>query len=151
VLALVASLGGCADEPITLDSPGVTAANLAACNAFLDDLPKRLAGHERRKVNPANALGRAWGDPAIIVRCGVDVPPEFDEFAHCEVANDVGWFVPEEQIADQDADATLTAVGYRPVVSVEVPADDRPEGAAAALAELAEPVKEHLELVEDCE
>ena len=145
------TLTGCADEPITLEQPHVSAEDLATCNAFLEDLPRRLDGEERRKVNPANSLGAAWGDPAIIVRCGVGVPAEFDEFAHCEVANDVGWFVPDDVIADQEADVTFTAVGYRPIVSIEMPHDYRPEGGAAVIAELAQPVKDNLELVDDCE
>ena len=150
MLSLALLLTGCADGPVTLSSAKVSAADLATCNGFLDDLPNSLAGHERRKVNPAAALGRAWGDPPIIVRCGVGVPPEFDQFSSCEVANGVGWFVPDEQFDDQDADATLTAVGYRPLVSVTVPATYRPEGPAAAISELAQAVKDHLEKVDDC-
>ncbi len=123
----------------------------ATCNAFLDDLPRRLAGEEKRKVNPAAALGRAWGDPAIVVRCGVGVPPEFDETSACVVANGVGWFVPDQQVDDQGSDLLFTAVGYRPIVSVEVPDDYRPEGSAAVIAELADPVDQHLELVDDCD
>jgi hypothetical protein len=149
-LLLALPLAGCADEPVTLDSPDVTPEVLRTCDAFLDDLPGRLAGHERRKVNPAAALGRAWGDPPIIVRCGVGVPDGFDQFSSCEVANGVGWYVPEEQFDDQDADATLTAAGYRPVVSVTVPGKYRPEGPAAAIADLAQAVQDHLELVQDC-
>jgi len=53
-------------------------------------------------------------------------------------------------IADQDADVTFTAVGYRPIVSIEMPHDYRPEGGAAVIAQLAQPVKDNLELVEDC-
>jgi hypothetical protein len=145
------TLTACADEPVTLESPPVSAEDYETCTSFLDDLPGKLAGEERRKVNPAAALGRAWGDPPIVVRCGVGVPEEFDQFAHCEVANEVGWFVPEDQVADQNADAVYTAVGYRPVVAVDLPHEYRPEGGAAAIAELAGAVKEHLELVDPCE
>jgi len=67
------------------------------------------------------------------------------------VADGVGWFVPLEQIDDEDADLVFAAVGYRPIVSVDVPHDYRPEGGAAVIADLAEPVKDHLELVDDCE
>ena len=144
------SLAGCADEPVTLTSPSVSPADLATCNAFLDSLPNRLAGHDRRKVNPAAALGRAWGDPPIIVRCGVGVPADFDPTGTCQVANGVGWFVPQSEIDDQGTDIVFTAVGYRPIVSVEVPHDDRPEGGAAAITDLAQPVKDHLKLVEPC-
>jgi hypothetical protein len=151
VLLAAASLAGCADEPVTLDSPLISVEDQATCDEFLDALPRRLAGEERRKVNPAAALGRAWGDPAIVVRCGVDAPADFDPTSPCEVADGVGWYFPEEQFDDQDADLVFTAVGFRPIVSVEVPGDYRPEGSAAAIAELAEPVKAHLALVDDCE
>jgi hypothetical protein len=150
-LLAVAALGGCADEPVTLTSPEVSAEDLATCNEFLADLPDQLAEQARRKVNPAAALGRAWGDPAIVVRCGVGVPADFDVTSSCEVADGVGWFVPEEQIDDQDADVVLTAVGYRPIVEVDVPAKYRPDGPAAAIAELAKPVTDHLREVDDCE
>jgi hypothetical protein len=144
-------LTACAEEPVAIDSPPVSEQDNETCNAFLRDLPRRLAGHEARQVDPAAALGRAWGDPAIVVRCGVDVPADFDETAPCEVANGVGWFVPAEQIEDQDADLVFTGVGYRPIVAVDVPDDYRPEGSAAVLAELADTVKDHLELVDPCE
>ena len=150
-LLAAAALGGCADGPVTLTSPQVSAEDLATCNEFLADLPDQLADHERRKVNPAAALGRAWGDPAIVVRCGVGVPADFDVTSPCEEADGVGWFVPEEQIDDQDADLVFTAVGYRPIVEVDVPHDYRPEGSAAAIAELAQPVSDHLRKVNDCE
>ena len=145
------TLSACADEPVAIDSPPVSEQDFETCKAFLGDLPRRLDGHEGRKVNPAAALGRAWGDPAIVVRCGVGVPEGFDETAHCEVANGVGWFVPDDQIDDQDADLVFTAAGYHPIVSVDVPHDYRPEGAAAVIAELAGPVEDHLELVDPCE
>ncbi len=135
---------------MTLSSPEVSAQDEATCEAFLDDLPNTLAGHERRKVNPAAALGRAWGDPPIIVRCGVPVPSDQDLAAGCQEADGVGWFVPPSQLDDQDADVVFTAAGYRPAVSVEVPGKYRPEGGAAAIAQLAQPVKDHLALVQGC-
>jgi hypothetical protein len=147
---LLACLAGCADEPVTLTSPRVSAQDLATCDSFLDDLPNQLAGHDLRKVNPAAALGRAWGNPPIIVRCGVGLPAAYDAFATCEQADGVGWFVPDDELQDQGKDVVFTAVGYRPIVSVTVPHDDRPEGAAAAIAQLAQPVSDHLELVKKC-
>jgi hypothetical protein len=143
-------VSGCADEPVTLDSPTLSATDQQACHEFLDALPRSLADHEQRKVNPAAALGRAWGDPPIVVRCGVPVPEGFDATSLCEVANGVGWYVDPAVIADQGMDATLTAVEYRPLVSVTIPADYRPEGAAAAIADLAQPVKDHLRLGRKC-
>ena len=48
-------------------------------------------------------------------------------------------------------DATVTAAGYRPVVRVTIPPDYRPEGVTSVIAELADPVRTHLELVDRCE
>jgi hypothetical protein len=58
--------------------------------------------------------------------------------------------VPQAQQDDQSADVTWTAVGHRPVVRVQVPADYRPEGAAAAISGLAAAVKADLRLVQPC-
>ena len=144
-------LTGCgAPGPVTVPAPDLPAAERLACQELLADLPGVLAGQDSREVTPASALGAAWGDPAITVTCGVSLPAEFDEFSSCEEADGVGWFVPVDQVEDQSADVTFTAAGYRPIVQVELPGSYRPEGAAAVITQLAEPVKRHLELVDAC-
>jgi hypothetical protein len=148
--AVLLLAGGCADGPVTIDSPRLTAEDSTTCEGFVADLPDELAGEARRLVSPAAAPGAAWGDPAIVLRCGVALPEDFDRFASCVEADGVGWFVPPRAEEDPDADVTLTAAGYRPVVSVEVPGDYRPEGVAAVMAELAPAVAAGLELVRPC-
>jgi Protein of unknown function (DUF3515) len=87
--------------------------------------------------------GAAWGDPAIVLTCGVDgvditaAPP-------CTVVDGVGWVVPEEG----SDETTFTADGYRPRVQVVVPDDYAP--AADALTELGPLVEEHTRLEEEC-
>lgn len=132
-----------------IDSPQVAASDHAACAALLDGVPDELFDKGRRLVAPAAALGVAWGDPPIVLTCGVDEPEEFDEFSLCIEANGVGWFVPPSQ-EEEGLDITITAVGHRPRVSVEIPAEYRPEGLASAMANLAPVVEEHLELVDPC-
>ena len=44
----------------------------------------------------------------------------------------------------------LVTVGYEPIITVVVPAEQRPEGVAAAMAGLAAAVEEHTELVRPC-
>ncbi len=144
-------LTGCGDNPVRLDSAPLDEAAHTACRALVDDLPDEVAEESRRLVAPANALGAAWGDPPIVLTCGAEVPLEFDRFATCVEANGVGWYVPADAEEQPDATVTLTAAGYRPVVQVEVPGEHRPEGAAAAMAELAPAVDEHLELINACE
>jgi hypothetical protein len=147
---LLLVLAGCGDEPVSISTPDVGPAARVTCEQFLADLPSRLAGEQKRDLARNGALGAAWGDPAIVLTCGGELPDEFDRFSSCIEANGVGWFVPAGAEADQSATASLTAAGYRPVVRVTVPADYRPEGVSSVMAELAAPVKAHLRLVEPC-
>ena len=147
-LLLLAGCGG--SDSAEIDSPDVTAAERTACEHFLGALPAELAGQQSRSVTPAGALGAAWGDPAFTITCGVGVPQGFDRLSGCTQVNGVGWFVPEDE-AQGGRDATFTAVGYRPRVALRVPADYQPEGGAAALAQLAAPVRQRLKLVDRCQ
>ncbi|MEV5002493.1 DUF3515 domain-containing protein [Nocardioides sp. LML1-1-1.1] len=144
---LLAACGG----PVEVDVPDLSGADRAACEAFADDLPDTLAEQQRVEVEPSDAPAAAYGDPAIVVRCGVPKPDGFSLAASCETANGVGFFIPDEQTRDQDADLTITAAGYRPRVEVVVPARYRPSGGAAAMSVLAPLVQKHLTLVEACD
>ncbi len=95
-----------------------------------------------------NAYAAAWGDPAIVLRCGVPTPDGSDEFAVCQETNGVGWFVPEDQIEDQGADVVMTTIGFEPNVEVLVPADYRPP--AAAMVDVAAAIKQSIREVKPC-
>ena len=142
-------VSGCGDNPVPIESPRLDAADRAACEALLDDLPETLFDENRRLVAPAAAHGAAWGDPPLVLTCGVGEPEEFDEFSLCIEANGVGWFVPPSQ-EEEGIDVTVTAVGHSPRVSVALPGEYRPEGLASVMANLAPLVEEHLELVDPC-
>lgn len=151
-VGVVVTLTGCSGGPVDIATPDLGDADRSVCEAFSAALPGSLAGEPRRESDPADALGAAYGDPAIVVRCGVGAPEGFDQASSsCEVANGVGWYVAPEEFDDQSADVTLSAAGYRPVVEVRLPGEYRPEGPAAAIAELAAAVDEHLTLVENCD
>ncbi len=132
-----------------IESPQLGAEDRAACEALLDDLPETLVDEERRLVAPAAARGAAWGDPPLVLTCGVDEPDEFDEFSLCIEANGIGWFVPPSQ-EEEGVDVTITTVGHSPRVSVEIPGEYRPNGLASVMATLAPVVEAHLELVDPC-
>ena len=136
--------------PVEIDPPDLSADDQEACESFADDLPATLNGEKPVETEPKEALGGAYGDPAMAVICGVDVPDGFDAGSECEEANQVGWYAPPEQYDDQSADVTIFAVTHRPLVELRLPAEYRPNGLAAALAELAEPIKRHLARVQDC-
>ncbi|WP_408896168.1 DUF3515 family protein [Nocardioides sp. R1-1] len=149
LLALPLALAGCTG-PVEVDVPELPDADRAACAAFAADLPDTLADEERVDIEPADAPAAAYGDPAIVVRCGVARPEGFDLTAACESADGVGYYIPDEQYDDQGLDLTLTAAGYRPRVEVSIPARYRPNAGPAAMAALAPLVKRHLTLVDDC-
>ena len=57
--------------------PDASGATRAICARLVDRLPTHLEGHRSRVVDPASPLTHAWGDPAIILRCGVPKPPGY--------------------------------------------------------------------------
>jgi hypothetical protein len=150
VLVLAAALVGCGKEPVSIPTLRLTAADQARCQRLTDALPDSVADQDRRKTQPAAALGGAWGDPPIVAQCGVRVPQEFSRTAACTEADGVGWFVPDAQVNDQSADVVMSTAGYRPVLQVTVPATYRPNGLAAAMVELAPMVKAYTRLVRPC-
>ncbi len=126
-------------------------ADRATCKAFAADLPERFAEKERVEIEPKDAPAAAYGDPAIVVRCGVAKPKGFSLASSCESANGVGFYIPDEQYTDQGLDVVLTTPGYRPRIEAVIPADYRPNAVAAAMAALAPLVEKHLELIAPCD
>ncbi|MDO9455513.1 DUF3515 domain-containing protein [Nocardioides sp.] len=156
--ALTTSVLVACSGPTEIESYDLGDADRSACEAFVADLPGSLADEERDDVEPEDALGAAYGDPAITVTCGVPVPDDFDETARCDEVNGVGWFVPDGADTDPDIDLRLSAPGYRPVVEAVVPSDYRPDDptlgddtTAAVLATLSTLVDEHLTLAQRCD
>ncbi len=82
--------------------------------------------------------------------CGDRMPTEFDRFSACQMVDKVGWFVPDEQLYDDDRDAELATVGRRPVIRVHLPATYRPDGLAAVMVDLAPAVEQQTRLVRQC-
>ena len=150
LLTLGLVVAACGKEPVSIPTLRLTAPDQAVCQRVTNALPSTVAEQERRKTQPAAALGGAWGDPAIIAQCGTAVPKDFSKSAACTEANGVGWFVPDSQVNDQSADVVMSTAGYRPVLQVTVPAHYRPNGLAAAMVELAPVVKQYTRLVRPC-
>lgn len=141
-VALALVLAGCGTVEIA--EHDLSAEDAAACEALTADLPATLAEQPRVEVEPDDALGAAYGDPPIVVTCGVPEPPGLGPGAACEVADDVRWHLPDDQFGDEPQDLTLTSAWRLPRVEVRVPADYWPEGGAAVMAALAPQVTEHL-------
>jgi hypothetical protein len=150
---LAALLVGCGggedgDGAVEVDAPSAEGAARQACEELITRLPYELAGHRARQTDPDDALAAAWGDPAIVLRCGVGMPEEFDRFSACNEIDGVGWFATDDELEDADEELTVTTIGWEPAVQVEVPAGHRPPH--DVLAELAGPIRQSLTLEQPC-
>jgi hypothetical protein len=143
---------GCAPGPLAVQAPSPEPGEVAACEDFLAELPDELAGQDRREVTGGEGLVAAWGDPAIVLTCGVGEPAEFDRASTCVEANGTGWFVPDSVLLDPDQqlDVTMTAVDSRPRVEVFLPGDYRPDGFPAVTGTIGRLVSDQLQLEERC-
>ncbi|KHL12117.1 UNVERIFIED_CONTAM: hypothetical protein LK11_38585 [Mumia flava] len=110
---------------------------------MLDDAPATVAGEEQVRVAPPDA-GRAWGSPAIVMRCGVDRPDDLEATSRCDVVEDIGWFSQESTER-----YVFTTIGRTAYVEVSVP--KRYEPASDALADLADVISAHDPVVRACQ
>jgi hypothetical protein len=133
-------LGGCSGA-VGIEAPHPPAAARAPCHRLLDSLPETVADQSARDVEPADAWGAAWGDPAIVLTCGGSAPRGFGRASSCTTVNGVDWYIPEDQLDPGGApsDVTMTTVHRAAYVTVRLPAEYWPP--ATALADLSGAVK----------
>jgi hypothetical protein len=143
LLALCSAACGSVEVPAT----EVVGSEQKACERLVAALPGTVADQEQRETK-GNPLGAAWGDPAIVLRCGVDKPADYDRFGGCQTVNGVDWYAPEADVADQSADAVLTTIGREPGVEVVVPPSYRPP--VAVMVDLGKAIEAHTKVVRRC-
>lgn len=115
----------------------------AICRQIVDAVPEQVAGQDSTPVDSERVA--AWGDPRIVLRCGVTRPAALTPTSRCDDVDGIGWFTEE-----RDGGAhVFTTIGRSPAVSVDVPPDIEP--AAGALIDLADTVKQHTELTDPCQ
>ena len=125
-----AVLAGCLGLTACSSAPSVTAAPHAsdgACATAVGKLPASVLGKAR---GSSSATGTAvYGDPAIVVRCGVD--PLGPTQLQCLAVNDVDWVID-----DRGDPLVFTTFGRSPALEVRIPAS-YPKGAdSGALVDL---------------
>lgn len=148
-------LAGCSAGPVAVDAPRLDAADARACARLVDDLPQELAGQHRREVSGDRGTAAAWGDPAIVLTCGVGSPPGLTDTATCVEVNGTGWFVPDDVLdqlmsGEDKTDVTTVELNYRPRVRVSLPGEYRPDGFPNTTAALAPLIQADLEKVGRC-
>ena len=108
-----------------------------ACSRLLPALPADVDGQERRATDPESPLTAAWGDPAIVLRCGVPRPGAYDPAGQVAEVEGVAW-LPQQT----DEGYVFTTIGRVADVEVRVPRAYAPE--VNPLVDLAAPVRDRL-------
>ena len=113
-------------------------ADAQVCRALLDALPAEVdPGVTRRPVEGDDGRTAAWGDPAVVLQCGVAESDRPEEPAQL---NGVLW-----SVRDIGAGYRFTTQDRVPAVAVDVP--DAYENAAELVLPLAAPVEQAVPLV----
>jgi hypothetical protein len=110
---------------ITVAAPPSNAATVAPCTKVLQELPVALGDLPSRVVHPQpdSPFVVAWGDPAVVLRCGVDRPAGLSvgSTAQTIVVDDVVFLVGDRG-GDTTAPNVFTVVDREPYIEVTVPA-----------------------------
>lgn len=99
------------------------------CQDLVATLPVSVAGALARTTTNSSKGIRAWGDPPIYVRCGVDKPATLSATSQLFSINGVDWY-PEEF----DSGTQFTSVNTEEYVEVAIPREYDP--AASVLVDL---------------
>jgi hypothetical protein len=99
-------------------------------------LPHRVDGRDATGVTPRSTTTAAWGDPPVVLRCGVGRPRGFTATSEVVEVDGVSWFLRETRTG-----YLFTAVGRRAFVEVRVPSAVPRAEATAPLVDLAAAVR----------
>ena len=144
-VAAVLLLGGCSGSsdgrPLHLRPPTPAPGASTACTRLEGALPQRLDGRPRVRVTPTSPYTAAWGDPPVVLRCGVARPKGLTATSEVIEVNGVAWFLVETRAA-----YVFTTVGRRAFVEARVPTSVARADATAPLVDLARPVARSIPL-----
>lgn len=152
MLCLSPLLAACGSDQVTVASFPVSSGQRAQCRQLLKALPHRVAGQQRRPVG-GSPFATAWGDPPIVLRCGVARPRGFTKSSACQTARGIDWFIPTRVIEHPDAAVRMTAIHRTPYVQVMVPPSYRKNAGTKlveVMADLAATLKAQLPKTGDC-
>lgn len=140
-LALLLAAVGCssADGDVSAAVPSPSATVTELCRNLDRALPSAVDDQHRRDPSPASALTAGWGNPAIILRCGVERPPKMtdpkvatgaDPDAVAGGVNGVNWLMEK----GEDGAYRFTTASRLAYVEVTVPEGRDTSGALIDLA-----------------
>lgn len=104
----------------------------AVCRALVGALPDTVDGHRRRPVRGGAERVAAWGEPPIVLRCGVGPPPKTPD----EVGINGVFWAP----TTVGGDTVWTTKSRSVVVEVRVPAGQAEESGQRIIHPLTGPI-----------
>lgn len=126
-------LVGCSPDTVPVEAPAPEGDVAHACSDLIDSLPGALEEGARRALEPDSPYAAAYGDPAIVLRCGVERPTEFGPTSELVTINEVDWLPVK-----QSGGVAFYAPGRVAWVRVDVPSAYTP--GTFALTELSDVV-----------
>jgi hypothetical protein len=119
-----------------LPTPAPVGAVIEQCSRLVNYLPAKLDGEKSRVVRPRSPLVHAWGDPPIVMRCGVPRPAHYEPGSKQTATVDgVDWF---EQIGS----TAVRWTAIRRSVNLELVVPKSYESQGGFLVELGAAVKQ---------
>lgn len=128
VLLIVAALIGARiisdraeQQPVAMSDLPAPSADSAECTQLIDTLPDTLLGHGRAEIaEPAPAGVAAWQSSSserVTLRCGVEVPFQYNDYAETEVIDGVEWLRIDDMTPESDM-STWYSVDREHVIAV---------------------------------
>ena len=91
----VVSVASCASSSVPLLVPTPTPQVASACGSLMAQVPPQLFDQSPRATTPRSTLTKAWGNPALTVRCGVDRPATLRATSELVEISGTDWFAEE--------------------------------------------------------
>lgn len=108
-----------ATGPVPVPAFGHPGADTAACKVLMPKLPEDLSGSKQRAVEGGDNEGvAAWGDPVILLRCGVETPQELNCSAALTQVDGVAWLQLD---SDGSPDTTYIAADRSVRIAITLP------------------------------
>ncbi|MEW2619935.1 DUF3515 domain-containing protein [Streptomyces sp. NPDC048106] len=144
---LLAGAGCSSDDSATVAAPRPDAKTAPLCRSLHEVLPAKVDGQRRADPGPRSVYTAGWGNPAIILRCGIVRPPKMtdpkvaegqDPDAIAGGVNGVDWLMEKRS----DGTWRFTTSGRRAYVEVTLPKRlSGPDDSTQVLEDLAPAVR----------
>jgi hypothetical protein len=109
--------------PLSPSAPAHAAAQASACNRVLEQLPVQLGNLQPRVVHshPDSPYVVAWGDPPVVLSCGVDRPKDLQPGSSAQYFTNGPAAGPFYDVTSHSGVNVWTTVDRAPYISIEVP------------------------------